>query len=100
MNTLFLISSIFLRQTGGGKRSVEKRGSAIAAEAAIHATPQEPAAESPSNSNASFGGGSVTVTQTRGYYVDADGNQIWICPACGQKDDGSPMIGCDECDDW
>jgi len=43
--------------------------------------------------------GSV-VTQTVGYYVDAEGNQIWICPACGKPDDGSPMIGCDECDDW
>ena len=40
------------------------------------------------------------MTQTVGYYVDAEGNQIWICPACGKQDDGSPMIGCDECDDW
>ena len=26
--------------------------------------------------------------------------QVWICPACGKQDDGSPMIGCDQCDDW
>lgn len=28
------------------------------------------------------------------------GNKVWICPACGRQDDGSPMIGCDLCDDW
>ncbi|RZB39553.1 transcription initiation factor TFIID subunit 3 [Asbolus verrucosus] len=28
-------------------------------------------------------------------YIDADGNEVWICPACGSQDDGSPMIGCD-----
>lgn len=27
-------------------------------------------------------------------------NQVWICPACGRVDDGTPMIGCDGCDDW
>jgi transcription initiation factor TFIID subunit 3 len=44
-------------------------------------------------------GGTIT-TQTVGHYVDEDGNQVWICPACGKQDDGSPMIGCDGCDDW
>ncbi len=34
------------------------------------------------------------------YYYDAEGNQVWICPACGAQDDGSPMIGCDGCDAW
>jgi len=29
-----------------------------------------------------------------------DGEITWICPACKQPDDGSPMIGCDLCDDW
>jgi len=29
-----------------------------------------------------------------------DGEITWICPACKQADDGSPMIGCDVCDDW
>lgn len=48
----------------------------------------------------SFDGGGVITTQTVGHYIDADGNQIWICPACSKQDDGSPMIGCDECDDW
>ncbi|XP_028306685.1 transcription initiation factor TFIID subunit 3 isoform X2 [Gouania willdenowi] len=31
---------------------------------------------------------------------DEWGNQIWICPGCNKPDDGSPMIGCDDCDDW
>ncbi|XP_063928432.1 transcription initiation factor TFIID subunit 3 isoform X2 [Zophobas morio] len=33
-------------------------------------------------------------------YIDADGNEVWICPGCGRQDDGSPMIGCDGCDAW
>lgn len=31
---------------------------------------------------------------------DSEGNQVWICPACGRVDDGTPMIGCDGCDAW
>ncbi|XP_055615586.1 nascent polypeptide-associated complex subunit alpha, muscle-specific form [Toxorhynchites rutilus septentrionalis] len=31
---------------------------------------------------------------------DAEGNVVWICPACGRVDDGTPMIGCDGCDAW
>jgi len=31
---------------------------------------------------------------------DADGKEVWICPACGKVDDGTPMIGCDSCDAW
>ncbi|CAH2054807.1 unnamed protein product, partial [Iphiclides podalirius] len=34
------------------------------------------------------------------YYVDEHGNKIWVCPACGRQDNGSPMIGCDGCDGW
>ncbi|XP_067861215.1 transcription initiation factor TFIID subunit 3 isoform X2 [Heptranchias perlo] len=42
------------------------------------------------------------VTETVSTYVIRDewGNQIWICPGCKKADDGSPMIGCDDCDDW
>ncbi|XP_055342775.1 transcription initiation factor TFIID subunit 3-like [Paramacrobiotus metropolitanus] len=30
-----------------------------------------------------------------------EGDQkVWICPSCGKPDDGSPMVGCDDCDDW
>uniref|UniRef100_A0A146LLZ1 Transcription initiation factor TFIID subunit 3 n=1 Tax=Lygus hesperus TaxID=30085 RepID=A0A146LLZ1_LYGHE len=29
-----------------------------------------------------------------------ESNQLWICPACGRPDDGSPMIACDACDMW
>lgn len=34
------------------------------------------------------------------YLQDKDGEKVWICPACGRQDDGSPMIGCDDCDAW
>ncbi|XP_026882630.2 transcription initiation factor TFIID subunit 3 [Electrophorus electricus] len=46
--------------------------------------------------------GCSVVTETVSAYVIRDewGNQIWICPGCNKPDDGSPMIGCDECDDW
>lgn len=26
--------------------------------------------------------------------------KVWICPACAQVDNGTPMIGCDGCDAW
>ncbi|KAL3852412.1 hypothetical protein ACJMK2_016060 [Sinanodonta woodiana] len=38
--------------------------------------------------------------ETVGSYLNASGEKIWICPACKMPDDGSPMIGCDVCDDW
>ncbi|XP_056116173.1 transcription initiation factor TFIID subunit 3-like [Rhinichthys klamathensis goyatoka] len=46
--------------------------------------------------------GCSVVTQTVSAYVilDERGNKIWICPGCNKPDDGSPMTGCDECDDW
>lgn len=31
--------------------------------------------------------------------MDEDG-KVWICPSCKQPDDGSPMIGCDICEEW
>ena len=40
------------------------------------------------------------ISETVGSYMDESGNKVWICPACGKQDDGSPMIGCDQCDDW
>lgn len=32
--------------------------------------------------------------------VEDEDGKVWICPSCRKPDDGSPMIGCDECDDW
>ena len=43
---------------------------------------------------------SVPVMKSPGTIIDKDGNKVWICPACGRPDDGSAMIGCDECDAW
>ena len=31
---------------------------------------------------------------------DEEGDKIWICPSCKLPDDGSPMIGCDNCEEW
>ncbi|XP_019500100.1 PREDICTED: transcription initiation factor TFIID subunit 3 [Hipposideros armiger] len=85
----------------------------------VHVTPapvplpllaQSPVASAlmPSPSPAISGAGSSkapvrsVVTETVSNYVirDESGNQIWICPGCDKPDDGSPMIGCDDCDDW
>ncbi|KAM4828464.1 transcription initiation factor TFIID subunit 3 isoform 2-T2 [Thomomys bottae] len=62
----------------------------------------------PSPSPAISGAGSSkapvrsVVTETVSTYVIRDewGNKIWFCPGCNKPDDGSPMIGCDGCDDW
>jgi len=45
----------------------------------------------------------TTVAVSKGIVTktnEESGKKIWICPACGKQDDGSPMIGCDQCDDW
>ncbi|XP_064607437.1 transcription initiation factor TFIID subunit 3-like isoform X2 [Liolophura sinensis] len=38
--------------------------------------------------------------ETVGTSADETGQRIWICPTCKLPDDGSPMIGCDRCDEW
>ncbi|CAL7941794.1 unnamed protein product [Xylocopa violacea] len=38
--------------------------------------------------------------QQPAYYFDQSGTKVWICPGCGNQDDGSPMVGCDDCDAW
>ncbi|XP_059581743.1 transcription initiation factor TFIID subunit 3 [Alligator mississippiensis] len=67
----------------------------------------QPALIPPPSPAVSAAGGSKApvrsvVTETVSTYVIRDewGNQIWICPGCNKPDDGSPMIGCDDCDDW
>ncbi|XP_014613902.1 PREDICTED: transcription initiation factor TFIID subunit 3 isoform X2 [Polistes canadensis] len=42
----------------------------------------------------------ITQQQSPPFYYDQGGRQVWICPGCKQQDDGSPMIGCDDCDAW
>lgn len=32
--------------------------------------------------------------------VGDEESKVWICPACAQVDNGTPMIGCDGCDAW
>jgi len=42
----------------------------------------------------------VVVVESVGKIVNENGDITWICPRCRMPDDGTPMIGCDECDDW
>lgn len=35
-----------------------------------------------------------------GNELDDCDNKIYYCPECGKEDDGTPMIGCDNCDNW
>ncbi|XP_033365396.1 transcription initiation factor TFIID subunit 3 isoform X3 [Bombus vosnesenskii] len=42
----------------------------------------------------------LTQQQPPPYYFDQGGHKVWFCPACGNQDDGSPMVGCDDCDAW
>ncbi|XP_075064702.1 transcription initiation factor TFIID subunit 3 isoform X2 [Mixophyes fleayi] len=69
--------------------------------AASSAPNPAPATPGPNTGNSKTPYRSV-VTETVSTYVIRDewGNQIWICPGCNKPDDGSPMIGCDGCDDW
>ncbi|XP_041347810.1 transcription initiation factor TFIID subunit 3-like [Gigantopelta aegis] len=70
-------------------------------EAARRAAEKVLASRSPATSKGSPGDLSrAVIVETVGTFVDASGQQIWICPACKMPDDGSPMIGCDGCDDW
>jgi len=46
-------------------------------------------------------------TKSGGFYVEtltntssSLGGEVYYCPGCGRPDDGSPMIGCDNCDLW
>ncbi|XP_058445008.1 transcription initiation factor TFIID subunit 3-like [Malaya genurostris] len=67
--------------------------------------PKEPKAKSHGNMSSSSVSVSLGVTipvplSASVNVKDADGNVVWICPACGRVDDGTPMIGCDGCDAW
>ncbi|CAG9797457.1 unnamed protein product [Chironomus riparius] len=63
-------------------------------------TYQQPQDLGYSNNNNDNNNQSWNITQNKASYIDADGSTVWICPACGSIDDGSPMIGCDACDAW
>ncbi|RWS04572.1 hypothetical protein B4U79_15936, partial [Dinothrombium tinctorium] len=42
----------------------------------------------------------TVITETICTGTGENGDKVWICPACKKPDDGTPMIGCDGCDDW
>ncbi|CAL8084994.1 unnamed protein product [Orchesella dallaii] len=87
---------------GGGKRGRPPKGGAAGGVGGAPPTTPTPAAAPASASSSKGSKSSLTVleTETVGCIIDEQGNKIWICPSCGRQDDGSPMIGCDKCDDW
>lgn len=85
----------------GGSKGGSKGGASSASKGASKQSSVQPAAPSQlSEPPSSLPAARMVVTETVGTIVDERGNKIWICPACARPDDGSPMIGCDECDDW
>ncbi|XP_019558649.3 transcription initiation factor TFIID subunit 3 [Aedes albopictus] len=62
--------------------------------------PKEPKSSKSTSASASLGVTIPAPLNTPINVQDADGNVVWICPACGRVDDGTPMIGCDGCDAW
>jgi len=42
----------------------------------------------------------VRATEVDDADEEEDDGKVWICPLCKKPDDGSPMIGCDSCDEW
>lgn len=78
------------------------RGSKASSKASKGAAAAPPASQQPQLAEAvsPLPTARMVITETVGTIVDERGNKIWICPACARPDDGSPMIGCDECDDW
>ncbi|CAN7989051.1 unnamed protein product [Ixodes hexagonus] len=81
------------RGKGGGRG----RG---AQPSASQATPPAPQQQQQTGASSPLPAARMVITETVGTIVDEQGVKIWICPACARPDDGSPMIGCDECDDW
>uniref|UniRef100_A0A2P2I1D5 Transcription initiation factor TFIID subunit 3-like n=1 Tax=Hirondellea gigas TaxID=1518452 RepID=A0A2P2I1D5_9CRUS len=65
-----------------------------------HRPVPEATAAAVSGPQAPSSGSMVDSVESIGHFVDDHGNEVWICPTCGKQDDGSPMIGCDTCDDW
>ncbi|XP_062538901.1 transcription initiation factor TFIID subunit 3-like [Armigeres subalbatus] len=79
-------------------------GSAPSSSSSSSDHPKKPSKE-PKSSKSASASASLGVTipaplNTPINVQDADGNVVWICPACGRVDDGTPMIGCDGCDAW
>nr|XP_046915597.1 transcription initiation factor TFIID subunit 3-like isoform X1 [Dermatophagoides farinae]XP_046915604.1 transcription initiation factor TFIID subunit 3-like isoform X1 [Dermatophagoides farinae] len=42
----------------------------------------------------------TVVSETINVTSETIDNKLWICPICLKPDDGTPMIGCDTCDQW
>ncbi|XP_039272058.2 uncharacterized protein LOC120346397 [Styela clava] len=104
----------FVIKQGGNssvKSSTKKRSHSSIGDSPIPAKERKVSVESVKTVSESFAAAveRKVITQTisagpapapLGVYEDEDGNKVWICPGCNKPDDGSPMIGCDTCDDW
>eukprot|EP00105_Crassostrea_gigas_P017532 XP_011435349.1 PREDICTED: transcription initiation factor TFIID subunit 3-like isoform X1 [Crassostrea gigas] len=62
--------------------------------------PPMPPPSMPGAASAKAGVQRTVIAETVTTFYDESGQKVWICPACKMPDDGSPMIGCDICDDW
>uniref|UniRef100_A0A131Y4Z7 Putative transcription initiation factor tfiid subunit 3 n=1 Tax=Ixodes ricinus TaxID=34613 RepID=A0A131Y4Z7_IXORI len=76
------------------------KGRGRGAQPAAQTTPPAPQQQQQTGASSPLPAARMVITETVGTIVDEQGVKIWICPACARPDDGSPMIGCDECDDW
>ncbi|XP_070500472.1 transcription initiation factor TFIID subunit 3 isoform X3 [Chironomus tepperi] len=83
-----------------GKTSSNDESSSVVKEGKIKQTPESSKVDLTATPKASQKTESFKRKNETEKIVDADGSTVWICPACGSIDDGSPMIGCDACDAW
>ncbi|CAH1707853.1 unnamed protein product [Chironomus riparius] len=83
-----------------GKASSNDESSSVVKEGKIKQTPESSKVDLTATPKASQKTESLKRKNETEKIVDADGSTVWICPACGSIDDGSPMIGCDACDAW
>ncbi|XP_055838327.1 uncharacterized protein LOC129906548 [Episyrphus balteatus] len=98
-------SATILGGLGLPQPSTKSPGSNNAASSAFHNSSSSNSQHTSSSSKHSLPVSLMSEANRPTSYVDtstkdAEGNRVWICPACGKVDDGSPMIGCDGCDAW
>jgi hypothetical protein len=82
---------------GAGKKGKAAAAVVVKKEAASSSSGKK-AAKAGKGKSASVKSETVTVEQDDD---NEDGDdKVWICPGCKSPDDGSPMIGCDNCEEW
>lgn len=61
---------------------------------------KKPAASGGKGTAGSKGKSGVKSDTVAGEENEDSEDKVWICPGCKSPDDGSPMIGCDNCEEW